>query len=167
MKKIHPIRESLGLTQEQAAVMLGVTRSHWSMYELGKRDLPLPAKERLAEILQFLQTLENKQKRTPQLKPDAAQLARQIRENEYQRLILEKKLAAAEEKHAAQVRLSLLTEFLESRATGAKKKAPLALPGQRKAASKVTHHEALLIDYRHQLALLHHEKELLESQMKR
>ena len=81
MKKIHPIRTLLGLTQEQIAMMLGVTRAHWGMYELGKRDLPLAPKERLGEMLQFIKTLEGKQKqlRAPQVKTDAVQVARQLR----------------------------------------------------------------------------------------
>lgn len=32
----------LGIQQEEIALLLGISRSHWSLYELGKRTLPTP-----------------------------------------------------------------------------------------------------------------------------
>ena len=60
MKKEHPIRSLLGLKQEDIAMFLGLSRARWGMYEIGKRDLPLPAKQMLAEMLLWtgLQSLE-------------------------------------------------------------------------------------------------------------
>ncbi len=45
------IRSVLGLTQDELATLLAVTRSQLSMYELGKRDLPAFAKLKLSELL--------------------------------------------------------------------------------------------------------------------
>jgi transcriptional regulator with XRE-family HTH domain len=169
MKESHPIRTLLGLTQEQIAMMLGISRAHWGMYELGKRDLPLGPKERLAEMLLFLKTIEGTENRlrAPENKSELEQAARLLRENEYQRLTLEKKLAAAEEKRSAQIRLSLLTDFLETRAAKKGGEAGFTLPHKRKTDSKKPDHDTLLVEYRHQMALLNFEKKLLESKLKK
>jgi transcriptional regulator with XRE-family HTH domain len=169
MKEAHPIRTLLGLTQEQIAMMLGISRAHWGMYELGKRDLPLGPKERLAEMLLFLRTIEGTEKklREPESKAELEQAARLLRENEYQRLTLEKKLAAAEEKRNAQIRLSLLTDFLETRAAKKAGTAGFTLPPKRKADNNKPVNDALLVEYRHQMALLNYEKKLLESKLKK
>ena len=39
------------MKQEDIAMLLRVTRSQWSMFELRKRDLPIGAKLKLAEML--------------------------------------------------------------------------------------------------------------------
>lgn len=169
MKKQHPIRTLLGLTQAQIAMMLGVSHGHWAMYEIGKRDLPLQPKERLAEMLLFLKTNEGaeKQMRKSVSNAELEQAARLLKDNEYQRLTLEKKLAKAEEKHSAQLRLSLLTDYLENRAAKETGKAGFTLPGKRKAATKKPDNDTLLAEYRHQMALLNFEKKLLESKLKK
>jgi transcriptional regulator with XRE-family HTH domain len=169
MKESHPIRTLLGLTQEQIAMMLGISRAHWAMYELGKRDLPLQPKERLAEMLQFLKTLEGteKQLRAKENKAELEQAARMLLENEYQRLTLEKKLAAAEEKRSAQIRLSLLTDYLKTRAAKKIGTAEFTLPSRRTADDNKPVNDALLVEYRHQMALLNYEKKLLESKLKK
>lgn len=56
MKRRAELRMILGgLTQEEMASLLGVSRSLWSLYELGKRQLPFKASQRLAELLIFRQ----------------------------------------------------------------------------------------------------------------
>ena len=42
------------MNQENMSMQLQVTRSQWSMHILGKRDLPVAAKLKLAEMLVFL-----------------------------------------------------------------------------------------------------------------
>ena len=48
------IQDLLGLKQEEMAVVLKATRAQWSMYLSGKRSLPVVAKLKLAEILNFV-----------------------------------------------------------------------------------------------------------------
>lgn len=48
------IREVLGITQEQASLLVGVSRTHFAMYELGKRDLPTHAMLKLTRLWQFV-----------------------------------------------------------------------------------------------------------------
>lgn len=48
MKDRSDIKTILGLTQIEMGMLLGVTRSGWSMFKSGLRDIPLEAKEQLA-----------------------------------------------------------------------------------------------------------------------
>lgn len=56
MKKQGTISDLLGVTQLTMAMLLRVHTSQWSMYESEKRNLPETATERLAEILDQMQT---------------------------------------------------------------------------------------------------------------
>lgn len=55
------IREQLGLTQEEASEILGISRGQLSMYELGKRDLPTHALVKLATLSNYVSEALNKQ----------------------------------------------------------------------------------------------------------
>ena len=48
------VRASLGLTQQELAWLLGVSRSALSMAERGRRTLPLPALQRLLQLWQAI-----------------------------------------------------------------------------------------------------------------
>jgi transcriptional regulator with XRE-family HTH domain len=119
MKNQHAIRTLLGITQQDAAMLLGVHRSQWSMFESGKRSLPVPAMQLLAEMLTHVQAPEAASRRTQGILQYSKHQHRQLeslhRENEYQQAVLAKKMAALEKKQAAQLRLSQLADFLNSR----------------------------------------------------
>ena len=51
MKDTTTIKNLLGLSQEEMAMLLGITESQWSMFKSGKRDIPLAAKQQLAALL--------------------------------------------------------------------------------------------------------------------
>lgn len=55
MKKDGALKNILGLSQEEAAYMLGIERGQWSMFVSGKRNLPLKATQQLAVVLKHLQ----------------------------------------------------------------------------------------------------------------
>lgn len=55
MKKCEEIKSVLGLTQEEMAQVLGITKSQWSMYKSGLRDIPLEAKIQLGLLLKGTQ----------------------------------------------------------------------------------------------------------------
>lgn len=59
MKNISAL---LGLTQEELASILGVSRGLLSMYEIGKRNLPLEAKNKLSVLLQKQKELQANEK---------------------------------------------------------------------------------------------------------
>jgi transcriptional regulator with XRE-family HTH domain len=54
MKNQTSLKNILGLTQEEAAMYFGVSKGHWSMFVIGKRDLPLKATIKLTAVLQHL-----------------------------------------------------------------------------------------------------------------
>ena len=109
----------LGLTQQELAGLLGVSRSQLAMFETGKRGLPVKATELLAQLLTHAQDA----KTVVKVDPNAARqqshrrqhIERLLVENEYQRLTIEKKVAAAERKVTAHVNLSkLANEVLQT-----------------------------------------------------
>ena len=57
MKKEPKIREQLGITQNDMAMYLQVSRSQLALFETNKRDLPSQARLKLATIEQFLNQL--------------------------------------------------------------------------------------------------------------
>jgi transcriptional regulator with XRE-family HTH domain len=54
MKKATTLKNIIGLTQEESAMYFGVTKGHWSMFVIGKRDLPLESSMKLGVLLQHL-----------------------------------------------------------------------------------------------------------------
>ncbi|MEO8517072.1 MAG: helix-turn-helix transcriptional regulator, partial [Flavobacterium sp.] len=54
MKEQITLKNTIGLSQEETAMLLGVSRGQCSMFVSGKRDLPLDAKNRLIALLQHL-----------------------------------------------------------------------------------------------------------------
>lgn len=54
MKHKKSLKETLGIPQEELAALLGVTRSQLSMYESGKRELPLTAIIELTGMLTYM-----------------------------------------------------------------------------------------------------------------
>lgn len=165
MKKEIPIRTLLGITQEDISMLLGVSRGQWSMFELGKRDLPIPAKLLLAEMLQHMKSAEAQPKKTntpPQATPQ--QLESLLRENEYQRLRLSRKIAEATKKQQTQERLLQLAAFLKHRETG--KSAPKVFFDRmaiKAAEAETTAFSETMALQHHRLEWLELEKQWLES----
>ncbi|MGH2667472.1 helix-turn-helix domain-containing protein [Flavobacterium sp.] len=105
MKLTTTIKNTIGLTQDEMAMLLGVTRSQWSMYEIGKRSLPLEATKQLAGILQHLQnakaTSDAIQKvTTAEQKKNREWLEQEYTSLQYKKAVLDRKIAAMETKRA-------------------------------------------------------------------
>ena len=96
MKNSQPIRELLGMNQHDMAMLLGVSRSHYAMFEIGKRDLPANATQILANMLVNVQTPTKVTKKNPlqaQINKEIySKFERLLRENEYQQLLIAKKI---------------------------------------------------------------------------
>ena len=93
----NDFRNILGMTQEELANMLGVTRSQLSMCELGKRDVSLAAKEKLAEVLTHLQTNKSIPEHSNKIMEVEKQqtqewLQRELKEAAYRELLLDRKI---------------------------------------------------------------------------
>lgn len=54
-KEGKALRDYFGVTQDDMAMLLQVTRSQYSLFELGKRSLPSKATIQLAEMLSYVQ----------------------------------------------------------------------------------------------------------------
>ncbi len=102
MKNINSMREKLGITQEKLALLLGVSRSQLSLFEIGKRSLPVDAKIKLASLLEQINekyeekyTEEDKLLKTEKVKI----LERLIQNNLMKQYILNKKIKIIDQKH--------------------------------------------------------------------
>ena len=58
MKNTAKLNKMLGLSQSDVAMLMGITRSQWSMFESGKRKLPPQANLLLSAILNHLKNLQ-------------------------------------------------------------------------------------------------------------
>lgn len=173
MKKTNSFRTLLGITQNDIAQLLQVTRSQWAMFELGKRDLPLAAKVLLAEVLGYLKNTETEAKELPQLVPLQAnkktRLEELLRENEYQRLAIARKLKAMQKKYKNNVTILRLTGLLATRPE--QKAAPsqglLQLIADKASKALSENSLAVLVEYELKHELLELEKLLLDSSLRK
>lgn len=170
MKKQNDIRTLLGLKQEDIAMLLDVTRAHWGMYEIGKRDLPTAAMQKLSEILVHVQSHDRVIKPQPDKKSIARyqqQLTELVDQNEFQRLLLAKKITAATKKLVAQQRMSLLVDFIGSQeGKGSKSDNIYQYVLRKQAQNAHTDYESILMQYELKKEVLEFEQKLIESKMK-
>jgi transcriptional regulator with XRE-family HTH domain len=97
MKKESSIREQLGLTQEDMALYLQVSRGQLALYETHKRDLPTDALLKLVEIEVFLSQTNteigfDRTHLKPQQEKMLLVLQRQAIVYQHKQLIVERKL---------------------------------------------------------------------------
>ncbi len=168
MKKTVKLNKILGLNQNDTAILMGITRSQWSMFESGKRQLPPHATVLLSEILKHLngfdnQAFEHHQQEIAQNKWKELQ-----RENEFKLLQIEKKIESTTKKLSSALGLQKLVDFVKT--TQAEK---LPVPqiknflSQRKKTNILSELTELLTEQQHQKELLDFEKKLLESKLKK
>lgn len=122
MKKQNAIRESYGLTQVEMAILLGITRGQWSMYECGKRELPTSAMLILSEMVVHLEAGKTK-KATPKLavkNETKAFVNALLKENKYQLAVASRELDAMERKHKIIKNANHLIELLNSKSKSKK-----------------------------------------------
>ncbi len=119
MKKKSGISKILGVTHNDMAMLLNISRSQWSMYESGKRDLPLSSKLLLTEILTYVKTPSAKSQNqmlhiTKQDSLMKASIQRQLQENEFQQLLAARQTVILEQKQEKSVRKLLLVSYLSN-----------------------------------------------------
>lgn len=173
MKSSQSISELLGFTQAQLALVLHVSRSQFSKYELGTRDLPLAAKQLLAELLQQVQVANPLDKTPPQILHQQTkkqlQLERLHQENEYQQLAVARKIACIEKKCNYKVRALQVVAFLASHASHQEKKQGDFLKSISNKASEALEKEGLgvLITLEIKQEVLQLEKMVLDSALRK
>jgi len=170
MKHENPIRSLLGLAQEDLAMLLGVSRGRWSMYELGKRDIPLQAKQLLGEMLQHVNQQHTLAKKTKPELPLSLQpkLEQLLRENEFQQVVLRRKMADAIKKQEEHARLQHLVPFLQTRYTSKHDTNSLQQHLTNRASSgKETALSENVFQLQHRQEILVFEKEVLEAKLQK
>lgn len=171
MKKNETICSLLGISQMEMAMLLKITRSQWSMYESGKRDLPLAAKVLLAEMLAHVQSAKATALKNPsQLgqQETKEKLQASLKENQHQQTAMEKKVAALEKKQTAFASAQHSIDYLENHTD--KKQTHM------KDMSKVIQYRAnkdrqlngvpMLVTYQIKQKVLQYEEELLKAALK-
>ncbi len=99
MKKKDSICMLLGMTQENLAQILQVSRSQISMFELGKRSLPVAATKKLAQMLTHLKDNEISNKKSSSNAKEREKIIQNLLlENAYQKAIIAAKIVALEKK---------------------------------------------------------------------
>lgn len=121
MKKIKRAtsRAMLGLTQQEIAILLKVTRSQWSHYEANTRFLPKGAALRFLEMLAYMISPETEALRhSSKLKhvenKTTSILEKRLKENEYQLMVLSRKIASVQDKVEKYSKAVQLMDFLNS-----------------------------------------------------
>ena len=96
------ISTSLGLKQQELAQLLQVSRSQLSLYELGKRSLPIHAMEKLTIMLALAQKGKVKSEMKKSISNEEQNVLKKILlKNNHQQLIVERKIKALEKKQNA------------------------------------------------------------------
>ena len=98
------ISTSLGLKQQELAQLLQVSRSQLSLYELGKRSLPIYAMEKLTIMLALAQKGKVKSEIKKSISNEEQNVLKKILlKNNHQQLLVERKIKALEKKQNALV----------------------------------------------------------------
>ena len=124
MTTTNNLKTQIGLTQDEMALYLGVTRSQWSMYTIGKRKLPITAMEKLAELLHHLQEVTEKKQKANWFEKNSkiteSKLKNKLAKMELQKNIYVKKRFVFEKKQQELFASSVSLSFLKNE-KGAKK----------------------------------------------
>jgi len=167
MGKDKTIRSSLLLSQEEIALLLGIKRSVWSMYEGGKRDLPTTALLKLSKLTNYADTLSLLTKREfPYHKTQQAKkqelLLKQIENNKIEQLLLEKKIKQLQHNYQkAEKTIQFVTLYKEKE--GLTDRDDVILENIQNKALTILEKNGLHFQTKHQLklnALLAHNKQL-------
>jgi transcriptional regulator with XRE-family HTH domain len=174
MKKHDNIRDLLGITQEDLAALLKISRTQLSMYEIGKRELPSTAIIQLAEMLRYLQEDASKSTDTTSLlKEQAIQKEKAFeemrKENHFKQLVLEKKLNVLEKKYKANFSAFQLTKYLEKQDTENGKLESLLLKTiERKALAELNKNGlAMITKYKIEKEVLQAEEKIILQFLKK
>ncbi|WP_298140580.1 helix-turn-helix domain-containing protein [Flavobacterium sp.] len=163
---METLRKLLGVTQEELALLLKVTRSQLSMYELGKRDLPLAAKKQLTEMLQHVKETTLAEKVTNGLMKEDVLLKKAIvvellQNTIYQQIKVERALKKYEKKYTTGQATVNLIGFLEKQTAKKKKETDSLLESMKTKSLKVVGKSNLAV-----LTKLQIQKEVLAAEKK-
>lgn len=169
MKKEVTTCELLGLSQLEISLLLKINRSQWSMYESGKRNLPLQAMQQLNAMLQYVVNENNKQTKKPLLSTQQqdkkkAILKALIQENEYQQQLTARKIEKIKKSRTFVAARFQLLDFLNNQTHLKEENPDLLKSMEAKARNKAgKYDESLLMAYEIKQTLLQEEEKRLKS----
>lgn len=167
MKKDIIFNKPLLLTQEETAMLLGITRTQWIMYSSGQRGLPARARLKFEKLLQgtneaFLAKREKFAKVVAQESEIQKELETLLQENTFRQLQIQRKLTRME----AQFEAALNTlQFVQHYPSDEKSKTLIQVLEIK--ANRVLDKNKLAPQevHRIKLAVLTYEKKLLEKKL--
>ncbi len=119
MKKDTTLKSLLGLSQNEASMLLEITRMQWAQFTTGRRDIPLAAKEKLSKIVTSLQKnkfneytkriIETEKKNTHDW------LLKEFKTIEYKQLYLDRKIKTVEQIRKEALTALNVVVFLEEK----------------------------------------------------
>ncbi|MDN3675854.1 helix-turn-helix transcriptional regulator [Flavobacterium paronense] len=117
MKIRKLIREELNLTQDEMAMLLNISRSQWSLYELGLRELSTMGLIWDSRVGRFFTALEmSEPKQLPQIALLESEkdkfIAAALRKNEIDQYTCAKKTEKMKKAYKAALKLFHLTDFM-------------------------------------------------------
>lgn len=119
MKAKENFKSLFGIPQEDIAVLLGVTRTQWSMYELGKRSLPVHAMLELGNMMAYIQQQKFQSKELQSVLREEEEeslkvIQKEMDANKYKTLVLDKKIEEAERLRNENFAALRLAAYLEA-----------------------------------------------------
>ena len=122
MKSLKEVRNKLGLTQQDLAAFLEITRSQLAMAESGKRSLSTDTLIKLATVEKCIEekTMTETDKTAVMQAETQECIALQIKRCQYELAVLTKKTDAAEARFKKAERLHYVIEFLAQHDMGTK-----------------------------------------------
>ncbi len=167
------ISSLLGFTHLQMAMLLRVTRSQWSMYESGKRNLPLRALQILAEMFGFLK-FEGKGDTVIKIiaeQEEAAKmrLERDLKENEFQLMLIKRQIEKLERIYNKNLTVIRVTDYLSTQPRTQAEVPPELLMAFASDASRTLRKSGLaqLTALQVKLEVLEAEKTILSKRLKK
>ncbi|MCW3093131.1 MAG: hypothetical protein JWP81_4200 [Ferruginibacter sp.] len=119
MKTTKSLREKFALSQAQMAEYLSTTRSRLSLYEIGKRDLPVHALVKLSEMEVFLHNSSQRKSISPHVKLHEEKTTELLEylliEQRYQAALAKRKLVAIKEVYAQKLLMLDLLDYFRTR----------------------------------------------------
>ena len=160
------ISASLGLKQQELAQLLQVSRSQLSLYELGKRSLPIHAMEKLTIMLALAQKGKAKSKVKKNISVKEQNILKKLLlKNNHQQLLVERKIKALEKKQNALATSKKLVAHLLKDGSNMKKNELAFLKTIETKNKDIENYAVLLLQLELKKEVLAFEEKLLQKKL--
>lgn len=170
MKAKDTFKKLLGLSQEEMAMILGITRTQWSMYEIGKRNLPSAAAVEFSKLLHYIQENHSKEMEMPDFMKEEekrvyGQLRKDMQKNEYKLNRLTKKMERAQSLYEEALAALQVVDYLESQPEN-ERITTIKNVMQQKTKVSLMRQKEILRKHSHDIDLLQLQNTLIKKEMK-